>query len=84
MQHSYRHNHLIFGLLLVLTIFTWAMGELTISSNLVFYILLITAIIKVQLIGDFFMKLLLVSGFWRWIISLWVLLTGTLITIAFY
>lgn len=77
-------NTVIFTGLILLTMFTWAMGQINISLPVTFTILLVTAVIKIQLIGDFFMHLYSVSGFWRWIITLWVIFTGTLITTAFY
>ena len=81
---QYLNNNIIFVSLILLTLLTWLMGKADISLKLTFVILLITAIIKIQLIGDFFMQLHTVSGFWRWIISLWALITCTLITVAFY
>jgi hypothetical protein len=41
------------------------------------------ALIKGQLIGDFFMGLKGLRGPWRFVILLWLLIPGTLITIAF-
>lgn len=95
MEKSYRTNNIVFISLLLLTLFTWLIGQsevinfiannitANITGKLAFVILLTTAVIKVQLIGDFFMHLRSVSGFWRWIITLWVISTGGLITIAF-
>jgi len=91
MEKSYRTNNIIFITLISLTLFTWLMGQVDIVGDIsekidgktFFLILLTIAIIKVQLIGDFFMHLNTVSGFWRWIITLWVMLTGGFIAIAF-
>lgn len=81
-------NNIVFISLIFLTLLTWAMGQVEIKQNInwnySFAILLTTAIIKVQIIGDFFMQLRTVCGFWRWIISLWVIFTAALISIAFY
>lgn len=41
------------------------------------------AVIKGQLIGDYYMGLRWVSGFWRWVIALWLIVPGALITVAF-
>ncbi|RDH85638.1 MAG: hypothetical protein DIZ80_01530 [endosymbiont of Galathealinum brachiosum] len=91
MGKSYRTNNIIFTTLLLLTLFTWLLGQTDIVGDIsekidgktFFLILLTIAVIKVQLIGDFFMHLNTVSGFWRWIITLWVILTGGFIAIAF-
>jgi len=91
MEKSYRTNNIIFTTLILLTLFTWILGQTDIvgdisekiNGKVFFLILLSIAIIKVQLIGDFFMHLNTVSGFWRWIITLWVMLTGGFIAIAF-
>ena len=42
------------------------------------------ALIKGQLIGDYFMGLRSVSGIWRWVILLWLFIPGGLIATAFY
>ena len=77
-------NNIVFISLMLLTLLTWGIGQTDISWKLTFALLLITAFVKIQLIGDFFMQLRTVSSFWRWIITLWILATSTLITIAFY
>jgi len=92
MLKSYRTNNIVFGSLIFLTLFTWLIGKQDITDLLIgplswktsFTILLVTAVIKIQLIGDFFMHLRSVNGFWRWIITLWVVFTGSLITAAFF
>ena len=95
MQESYRTSNIVFGSLIFLTLFSWLLGwpevssEITADSsrkidhNIIFFILLGIAIIKVQLIGDYFMHLSSVTGLWRWVISFWVLITGSLISITF-
>jgi len=91
MEISYRINNIIFSVLISLTLFTWLLGQTELvgditeklSAKTIFIILLAVAVIKVQLIGDFFMHLNSVKGFWRWIITLWVTLTGGFIAIAF-
>ena len=91
MEKSYRTNNIIFTTLVLLTLFTWILGQTDIVGDIsekldgkVFFLILLSiAIIKVHLIGDFFMHLNTVSGFWRWIITLWVILTGGFIAIAF-
>ena len=41
------------------------------------------ALLKAQLIGDHFMGLRRVRGIWRWVIVIWVLLLGSLLSTAF-
>ncbi|MCW8935650.1 MAG: cytochrome C oxidase subunit IV family protein [Gammaproteobacteria bacterium] len=91
MEKSYRTNNIVFTTLVLLTLFTWILGQTDIIGDIsekidgkeFFLILLSIAIIKVHLIGDFFMHLNTVSGFWRWIITLWAMLTGGFIAIPF-
>jgi len=91
MESCYRINNIVFSTLILLTLLTWLMGQTELvgdlteklSAKAIFIILLTVAVIKVQLIGDFFMHLNSVKGFWRWIITLWVTLTGGFIAIAF-
>ncbi|HIE55841.1 MAG TPA: hypothetical protein EYP90_11805, partial [Chromatiaceae bacterium] len=42
------------------------------------------ALLKGQLIGDYFMGLKMVAGPWRWVIFTWLLLVGVLISWAFW
>ena len=91
MEKCYRINNIIFTALISMTLFTWLMGQAELvgditeklDTKVIFTILLTVAIIKVQLIGDYFMHLNSVKGFWRWIITLWVTLTSGFIAIAF-
>jgi hypothetical protein len=41
------------------------------------------ALIKGQMVGDYFMGLKGIKGPWRWVIALWLVLPGALITTAF-
>ncbi len=74
---------IIFGLLLALTVTTWFIGTMGLSGLQVSLMVLGFALIKGQLIGDYFMGLKQVSGFWRWAVTLWLVLVGSLITYAF-
>ena len=69
--------------LIVLTLITWFVGINKLSGLHISLLVLGIALLKVQLIGDYFMGLKRVSSFWRWVISIWLLLVGTLISIAF-
>lgn len=41
------------------------------------------ALFKGQMLGDYFMGLKGIKGFWRWPVTLWLLIPGGLITTAF-
>ena len=41
------------------------------------------ALLKGHLVGDWFMGLRGVRGVWRWVVVLWLLIPGGLITVAF-
>ncbi|CRI63900.1 conserved membrane hypothetical protein [Thiocapsa sp. KS1] len=77
----------VYLLLVVLTLVTFALGHFDLLSGsraLVLSLLVLGfALIKGQLIGDFFMGLKGLRGPWRFVILLWLLIPGTLITIAF-
>ncbi len=72
-----------FLLLIVLTFATFAIGEVGYSSLGVAMLVLGFAIIKSALIGDWFMGLHGLRGIWRWVIYIWLLIPGALITYAF-
>lgn len=73
----------IFVLLLALTVTTWFIGTRGLSGLQISIMVLGFALVKGQLIGDYFMGLKQVSGFWRWVVTLWLVLVGSLITYAF-
>ena len=73
----------VYLLLMFLTVVTWAIGQAGLSGLNISLLVLAMALIKGQLIGDYYMGLKTVRGFWRWIIVLWLLIPGALITTAF-
>ncbi len=75
---------LVYLLLLALTFTTWYIGVRHLSGR--FFALLVFgfALVKGQLIGDFFMGLKQVAGPWRWAITLWLTLVGSAVFIAFW
>ncbi|WP_457676238.1 cytochrome C oxidase subunit IV family protein [Thiolapillus sp.] len=73
----------IYALLLGFTFITWFIGTRGLSGLQISLMVLGFALIKGQLIGDYFMGLKQVSGFWRWAVTLWLVLVGSLITYAF-
>ena len=80
---SWGSLELVFSVLVALTVVNALMGRWGLSGwpwSLVIYGL---ALFKSQLIGDHFMQLKQVQGWWRWAVSIWLLLVGTLVGTAF-
>ncbi len=73
----------VYLLLMALTFVTWYIGVSGMSGIGISLAVLGLALIKGQMIGDYFMGLKAVSGFWRWVIFIWLFVPGGLITIAF-
>ena len=74
---------LIYAVLMLLTAVTWAVGRLGYGGLGVALTVLGFALFKGHLIGDWFMGLRGVRGIWRWVIVIWLVICGGLITIAF-
>ena len=74
----------VYVILLSLTFITWFVGVNHLSGRFFAFLVFGFALLKGQLIGDYFMGLKRVAGPWRWVISLWLVLVGTLITTAFW
>ena len=66
-----------------LTLVTWAIGESGLQGVELSLLVLGFALLKGQMVGDYFMGLMRVKGFWRWPVTLWLLIPGGLITTAF-
>ncbi|MBT3048194.1 MAG: cytochrome C oxidase subunit IV family protein [Candidatus Thiodiazotropha sp.] len=66
-----------------LTLTTYLIGRFAIGGLGVSLTVLVFALIKGQMVGDYFMGLKRVRGFWRWPVSLWLFLPGGLIGAAF-
>jgi hypothetical protein len=69
--------------LVVLTLVTWAIGTAGLGGIGVSLLVFAFALLKVQLIGDYFMQLKSINGFWRWTITIWLLIPGILVSVAF-
>lgn len=69
--------------LMLLTLVTWAIGRLGLSGLGLSLFVLVLALIKGGLVGDWFMGLGQVRGPWRWVVMVWLLLPGALIATAF-
>lgn len=74
----------VYVLLMALTVVTWYVGVSGFSGLTFAFLVLGLSLLKGHLIGDYYMGLKTVSGIWRWVIVIWLLLPGSLIVIAFY
>ena len=81
--YALRPCTVVYLVLVVLTGVTWLVGHLGLSGLSVSLPILALALLKGQLVGDFFMGLKGVHGLWRWVVTLWLLVPGVAITIAF-
>ena len=73
----------VYLVLMALTFVTFAVGQLGLKGLSVSLLVLGFALVKGQLVGDFFMGLRGIRGPWRWVILVWLILPGGLITLAF-
>lgn len=69
--------------LMALTVVTYAAGWMGITGTGLIISVLIIAIVKAQLVADSFMGLRRVRGFWRPLITGYLLTVGGLIAVAF-
>ena len=73
----------VYLLLVGLTLFTWLVGATGARGLAVSLLVLGVALLKGQLVGDWFMGLRRVRGPWRWAVSVWLLVPGVLVGTAF-
>ncbi|PWB58846.1 MAG: hypothetical protein C3F18_01750 [Nitrosomonadales bacterium] len=69
--------------LMILTFTTYAIGEAGWSGTAVMLIVLGTAVVKVEMVANYFMGLRRTRWLWRGIMLGWLLLVSSLITIAY-
>lgn len=74
----------IWLVMVVLTFVTWAVGRFGLSGNSLMLGVLVIAILKGQLLADHFMGLRRVRGFWRPLLSGYLLLLGAALAAAFF
>jgi len=74
---------LVYALLVLLTLVTWGIGRVGLGGLPVALLVLGFALLKGHLIGDWFMGLHGVRGIWRWVVIIWLVIPGGLITLAF-
>jgi len=84
MQRHIRPCTLVYLFLVGLTLITWVVGRLDRQGLGVTFFVLGLALLKGQLIGDAFMGLRHVRGFWRWTILTWLAGVGALVGVAFF
>jgi len=82
-RYAIRPCTVIYIALMGLTFITWMIGKAGLSGLDISLLVLALALFKGLLIGDYFMGLRYVTGFWRLPILIWIFLTGGLITWAF-
>jgi cytochrome c oxidase subunit IV len=74
---------LIWLVLMLLTVTTYGIGEAGLGGLTIMLIVLGTAVIKVQMIANYFMGLRRTRWLWRGIVLGWLLLVTGLITVAY-
>jgi cytochrome c oxidase subunit 4 len=74
---------LVYLAMIGLTLVTFGVGVSGLSGLGASLTVLAFALIKGQMLGDYFMGLKGLSGPWRWVIFLWLFLPGVLIATAF-
>ena len=82
-QGQLRPCTIIWLLLIILTFATYAAAELGLQGKGLVLGVLTLAIIKGQLVSDYFMGLRRVRGFWRPLLAAYFLIVGGLIVTAF-
>ncbi|MCW8944375.1 MAG: cytochrome C oxidase subunit IV family protein [Sedimenticola sp.] len=73
----------VFAILIALTFVTFYVGEQGLGGLSIALFVLGIAMIKGHLVGAYFMGLGGLRGLWRWPVSVWLIVPGSLITVAF-
>jgi len=81
---SKRNATIVYGVLIFFTFITFFIGESDASSLSISLFVLALALIKGELVGSYFMGLAGIRSLWRLPVTLWLLIPGSLISIAFY
>ncbi len=71
-------------LMMALTLVTYFSDLLGWNDLAISLGVLLLALIKGHLVGAYFMELRHVRGIWRWPVTLWLFIPGSLISLAFY
>jgi len=70
-------------LMMLLSLATYIIGQQGLSGLRISLLVLAFALLKGQLVSTYFMGLGQVRGFWRWPVTLWLVILGSLISTAF-
>ncbi|MCU7806321.1 MAG: cytochrome C oxidase subunit IV family protein [Candidatus Thiodiazotropha sp. (ex Semelilucina semeliformis)] len=70
-------------IMMSLTLVTYLIGQFGLGGLSASLTVLGFALLKGQMVGDYFMGLKRIQGFWRWPVSLWLFIPGGLVGIAF-
>ena len=70
-------------IMMILTLVTYQIGQAGMDGLGASLMVLGFALVKGQMVGDYFMGLKRIRGIWRWPVTLWLLIPGGLITVAF-
>ena len=73
----------VYVVMVALTLVTFAIGQSAAEGTGLSLMVLAFALVKGQMVGDFFMGLKGLRGLWRWVVFLWLFIPGALITTAF-
>ena len=82
-RHWIRPCTAVYLSMVALTLITFLIGQAGASGLGASLLVLAFALIKGELLGDFFMGLKGLKGPWRWVIFLWLFVPGALIATAF-
>lgn len=74
---------LVYLVMIALTLITWWIGRNARGGLELSLMVLLFALVKGQMVGDWFMGLYFVQGIWRWPIFIWLFVPGALIATAF-
>ena len=75
---------IVYLLLILLSVLTWSVGVMGLDGLTVVLLVLGFSLLKGYFIGEYYMGLKRVSSAWRYVIPVWLLVTGSLISVAFY
>lgn len=74
---------LVYAVLVALTLVTWTIGRAGLDGLGLALTVLGIALFKGHLVADWFMGLRGVRGLWRWVVVIWLVIPGGLISLAF-
>jgi hypothetical protein len=70
-------------MMMLLSLATYIIGQQGLSGLRIALLVLAFALLKGQLVSTYFMGLGQVRGLWRWPVTLWLVILGSLISTAF-